>query len=705
MRVFSRVTWWMTTCIVAASICAAHGGTYAGPGDTVPAGGHGGTGGTPTTPGSGGGQPGLPGNGNPLGPNTPAGGQPLGPPTPGGAGGRGPGTPDGAGEPDLTRWQFWWELNKEPFLDLRAHLRAAAPMTDSDQIFVGRGAVDARDDLRVSAEKVRNVVVPALLAALADKSSNDVVTGAMLALARIGDQNDESGTSQIALALRPFLMDNNQEIAETTALALGVLGNAASVDVLSQLLASDRAALADLDLHFTSAVPERTRAFAAYALGLIGRTAGETTRATIVAALTRVLTNPDADLRRRDVPVACVLSLGLTPLASDPLFPALADDAAPPRSMRAVSREAQVVLLLGLLENPRGEALLRAHVPRSVAALVADLPSEHWLKRRVARALIVALSEFSGEKVYVQQAAALALGQVGDCDDDEIDALIRTTLMSVPSNVEDVQTRRFALMALAQVGGRAGRGGFSALDGKKGVRSFLAERLSKGGANERCWAALALGVLENELIEARGPTSSDVRETLVLHLNAMRSGDDVGAAAIAVGLARVRGARDVLIEKLDKISEDDARGYVALGLGLIGDEGAVAPIQEVVAKSRFHPDLLRQTAIALGLLGDRRAVDGLIDMLATSNSAASQAAVAAALGQIGNAHSVDPLVAMLADRQKTGLSRGFAAAALGLVADKEELTWRAALSVNLDYRANTETLTTPKDGTGILDIL
>jgi len=43
--------------------------------------------------------------------------------------------------------------------------------------------------------------------------------------------------------------------------------------------------------------------------------------------------------------------------------------------------------------------------------------------------------------------------------------------------------------------------------------------------------------------------------------------------------------------------------------------------------------------------------------------------------------------------------------ALGIVADKEELPWNTKISVNINYRANTQTLTSPDAGTGILDIL
>jgi hypothetical protein len=56
------------------------------------------------------------------------------------------------------------------------------------------------------------------------------------------------------------------------------------------------------------------------------------------------------------------------------------------------------------------------------------------------------------------------------------------------------------------------------------------------------------------------------------------------------------------------------------------------------------------------------------------------------------------------DGERTGLARAFAAAALGLVAAKEDRPWNAALAVDVNYRATTSTLADPL-GSGILDIL
>jgi HEAT repeat protein len=109
--------------------------------------------------------------------------------------------------------------------------------------------------------------------------------------------------------------------------------------------------------------------------------------------------------------------------------------------------------------------------------------------------------------------------------------------------------------------------------------------------------------------------------------------------------------------------------------------------------------------VGLGILGDKRVVDDLLDMLEGASGLASQASIASALGFIGDARSVDPLIAMLADGEKTAMARGFAAAALGIVADKETLPWNAKISVGINYRANTPTLSSPSLGTGILELL
>ena len=63
----------------------------------------------------------------------------------------------------------------------------------------------------------------------------------------------------------------------------------------------------------------------------------------------------------------------------------------------------------------------------------------------------------------------------------------------------------------------------------------------------------------------------------------------------------------------------------------------------------------------------------------------------------------DPLVDLLLDEQRTGLSRAFAAVALGGIADRRNLPWNSELVIGVNYRAAVETLT--NGISGVLDIL
>jgi hypothetical protein len=91
-------------------------------------------------------------------------------------------------------------------------------------------------------------------------------------------------------------------------------------------------------------------------------------------------------------------------------------------------------------------------------------------------------------------------------------------------------------------------------------------------------------------------------------------------------------------------------------------------------------------------------------MLSKAKGLATQSAISSALGMIGDVNSIDPLIGLLENKEVVDTARGFAAVALGIVCDKEDLPWNTKIAVNTNYRANTVTLT-GEGGTGILDIL
>ena len=178
----------------------------------------------------------------------------------------------------------------------------------------------------------------------------------------------------------------------------------------------------------------------------------------------------------------------------------------------------------------------------------------------------------------------------------------------------------------------------------------------------------------------------------------------MGAFAVALGLRRCEDASRLLIETLRDTGDDGTRGQITIALGMIGDGAALGPIQEVLRRSKYRPELLRQAAISLGLLGDKDLVPELVELLHGASSLSAQASIEQGLGAIGDVRSIDPLLAMLADTEVNARARSFAAVALGIVADKEPRPWNAKLAIGVNYLASTTTMIDGK-GSGVLEIL
>lgn len=677
-------------------ISFAHGGTYRGPGDTVPAGGGGGGGGGsgPSTP-----SPSGPSTGSPSGPTTPT---PAGAgPSSGQPGGRpaGPSTGGGSTGPDLTGWEFWWNFNKDQYLNLKAAIYSGV-VSGSDTFFLGQGDnTGAKNALKPSQGDIRDKVVPGLKFALEHERQNDIVTGALVGLAKIGDVKSEDGKSEFEEILKKWLPDASQEIAETAAVSLGILANDSSVAVLKDLAGDSEAGR---KLVTGSEVKFRTRAFATYGLGLIGaRTSSNQVRKEIVDFLVELLNKPETSTR--DVKVAALISLGLTPVDWS------ASEGLEKREGASNSRQAQIEYLRKFFETETNHYMIRAHAPTSIARLLTkekEIPADaKALQEAAVKMLTAGIGEHSKEKEEVRQSCALALGQLVDLDNDPADKAAREALMAIEKKGQQ-QERYFALISLGQIGGHPGKGE-GAEKNVNDVRGYLVGKLDKGATGTRPWAALAVGVMERELLDLGSsslPVNGDAKAALRNSLKECSSVDIMGAYGVAIGIAKDTEAIPLLREKMDKFADNTARGYMALGLGLIGANDAKGEIQTIVKDAKYKPELLRQAAIALGLLGDKTLVPDLIVMLSDAKSLASQAAIASALGFIGDSRSIEPLVELLKNKEITATARGFAAVALGIVTDKEQFPWNSKISTNINYRANTSTLTTP-EGTGLLDIL
>ena len=198
--------------------------------------------------------------------------------------------------------------------------------------------------------------------------------------------------------------------------------------------------------------------------------------------------------------------------------------------------------------------------------------------------------------------------------------------------------------------------------------------------------------------------SKDVGDALLRKLVEASSPLDVGPLSIACGLIGDTRAEETLVEKLRSSSDDEARGYCAIGLGLLGAHGRIDEIRGLIDDATYRPLLLRESAIALGLLGAGDILPVLTAKLRTSRSLAAQTGLAQAIGRIGDAAALPALTELIDDGERPALIRAFAAVALGLVSDRDELPWNTHLSVDANYLAAPATLYDAA-GFGILNIL
>jgi hypothetical protein len=336
-----------------------------------------------------------------------------------------------------------------------------------------------------------------------------------------------------------------------------------------------------------------------------------------------------------------------------------------------------------------------------MARLLKDAPV--GLRDEIGKLLSEQISQFSKEKKWeVQASCVLALGMIGDAGKDKGSDDIRKALIRFTDD-SDQQSSNFCMIALAQVGGRGRGDDFE--KGRQEARNFILTKLTKGKNHLKPWAGLGVGVLERELINDGQVPSDGAKSTLRDAFKEAVAPDRLGAFSIGLGIAKDAEAKKLVLDKMKETSEVGAKGYMCISLGLMDARDYKKDLQDVVNDSTYKPDLLKQAAIGLGLLGDKELVPVLVKALGEAKSQASEAALASALGFIGDSRSIDPLVAMLKKKEGiTDTARGFAAVALGIVADKELLPWNSKISTNINYRANTTTLT-GDNATGILDIL
>lgn len=642
-----------------------------GPGDTVPPGG-------PKTPGPS--RPASPSSPGPTAPGrsptTPAPSGPPGPMTGGAAGpGRagpaaGPRTPGGAAlEIDYTRWVHWWEYNRDRYLRLRD---AAGPLgiaSGSDEMFLGAALLpEAPRERRATKDDIEGHILPRLDQVLATSDHREVQTATLIALAKCSRGRDDALLVHHA---RRLLQDHDQEVRETAALSLGVARSRSSIALLEGLLRDDREGRRAVG---RSEVDERMRAFAAYALGLIAEKSEAKTKLRVLATLQNALEDPLTT--SREIKVALVTAMRIADVRK---LGDATEKLALWRSLDSLERYYRA-------ELGRGEQWLQAHVPTTIAALVGNTANDD--RERFVAVFVEDLAGGKKRAEAIQQSAALALATMATPGDSRTIA----ALIAAGKAANDPQTRFFSILALGQIGGAT-------------CRDELLRILVAGRMLERPWAAVALGVLEHERRRQGEAPDETVGRELVKIVEEEKNPDLLGAAVTALGLSGYRPASERLLALLaTERQRDEIVTHVCIALALSGETRAVEPLREVLATSVRRPELFRSAAIALGKLGDPRTHGLLVGALAQADTSAVRlSALAQALGFLGDRRAIDALLAVVTNPKVTAYSRAFAIAALGGIADGEDLPWNASLGKNVNYRATVATLI--DHAAGVLDIL
>jgi len=650
----------MTRLLISASIIAGllglltltaygHGGQYRGPGDTVPP-NLGGSGDT-SPPGNPGG-PGTPGPGAPPSTGRPNVGTGGGPAVPGAVGGGARartgnvGQRRGGGE-GFEQWEFWWEYNKEPYLNLRLRL-AEVLKTGSGAIGVGRGSREgAMSTNRATADDVKNEILPALVSVLSEADA-DIVDSAVLAIGRtLPRDNADLGFDAIVQTLK----SSYTSAQESATLSLGVLGDPRAIEVLVELM-NDTPKARSQYLQSAKPVPNLVRAFAAISLGLIGQKDS-------IPLLKQVI-DKEAD-SQKDLKSCAILALGMFKSNQEEILP----------------------YLLKVMDNRDLDRIVRSYTPTSIAKLGEPA--------RAAVPQFMQMLKSDKTDNDMLRSSVIALGKLAGIEQKDVIDLLK----SVALEQQDMQTRHFAFIALAEIGARDKDFEKNA-EAHQGLLSFFLEEASRPKQQTSLpWAGLAVSIY------ARTQKAQQVQAIPKLRQAFDDSNNPSYKAAMAIGLGLMEAAdtASLLAKTMKESNDQPLKGYIAVSLGMMRYVAAADTLRDSIKQKGIDWRYRLNLARALGLMNDVAAVPTLVEELVNAKTLSESSSIAQALGLIGDKSAIDPLKNVLGDKAMNGKQRGFAAVALGLLAEKNDLPWNAEISVGLNYRAKTPAVAE------ILDIL
>ncbi|MEW6743501.1 MAG: HEAT repeat domain-containing protein [Planctomycetota bacterium] len=543
-------------------------------------------------------------------------------------------------------WQSWWSRNQEPYLELRRHLESRGVVSGSAGYLLGSDRDGAVRLVRPDAQDVQERIVPALLGAVAQDDPK-VVESALLALGRVVP------AEQAGQALRGLVMSlghGQESVKECALLALGILGSAEARPILLAVLndtPSGRSAL-----RVTGSIATHLRAVAAVALGLIGVEDDIPPLMTIVER---------AGSSAHELVECALVALGLF----------------------AVGEQQTIPFLVQMLDRNGLDRSVRSLVPIALAKI------ESPAARIIGREPLLRLLRDRSTDNDLQRSCLLALARMTS----EVDPNVVDTIVRVIDNDPDGQSRFFALTALGEIGARDAAG-FEERRQEHGqiLRVLMSETTRPKRREHRPWAALGLAIYGRALGATHPREVSQLGERLTECF--VEEGDPSARAALAsaLGLLCHRKAEPHLVRELRDTRDYSVAGHLAVALGLLQSEEAADLMREWIQEKGIDPVYRVTLARGLALMGDSRSVDILVRALAESHTVYETSSLAQAIGILGHRGAIDPLIEILKDPARPEACRDYAAAALGLLAEKTPLRWNARVTVGLNYCVPNATL-------------
>jgi HEAT repeat protein len=420
--------------------------------------------------------------------------------------------------------------------------------------------------------------------------------------------------------------------------------------------------------------PTRTRAFAAFSLGLLS----DQPYATPFTKQGRMVVR---DIWKRleirhasdDIPVALLTALGLQPEGGVP---------------DGIKDSLKNLVLGRRCHGRKFEDRARAH---ALTALVR-------LGGAREKGLLLRLLPLRSTPREVREAAWLAIADHAARFDSTTREEALAALLASESRARSPLARGLLHVALARLFAADLHAGDVRWLAKGDLVSRLLRAPEAGNVTDRGWGALGLGLVCHELTPDLRPVAeflNRARTTLARTLEGGRGSDEVQAAfAVAAGIGQARQVSPTLANILgDRRRTPELRGHAAVSLALFGaSRPHILKSLRVALWDRRDPELGSQAALALSILGSDGEGPRLIREFEKTKTERGMAQLALSLGQFGDLAAVEALMKVAEDKGRMSLGRAMAITAIGLLADPAPRPSLSLLSDGVCHTALTSSL-------------